>query len=97
MRQRLTIGRLFLHSPEVLLLDEPFNGLDDKAVALLEGMLREAHRQGKTILLCTHQLELALKMATSMIIVHRGKIAYNGPNRPECESEMRELYLRFAG
>ena len=97
MRQRLTIGRLFLHGPELLLLDEPFNGLDDRAVVLLENLLREAHRQGKTILLCTHQLELALKLATKVLILDRGKIAYLGPNHPERADEMRELYLRFAG
>ncbi len=97
MRQRLTIGRLFLHGPELLLLDEPFNGLDDRAVVLLEDMLKEAHRQGKTILLCTHQLELALKLATSLLIIDRGKVAYLGPNQPDRAGEMRELYLRFAG
>jgi heme exporter protein A len=97
MRQRLTIGRLFLHGPDLLLLDEPFNGLDDRAVILLENLLREAHRQAKTILLCTHQLELALKLATSLLILDRGKVAYLGPNRPDREPEMRELYLQFAG
>ena len=97
MRQRLTIGRLFLHKPDLLLLDEPFNGLDDRAVTLLEELLRDAHRQGKTILLCTHQLELALKLTTSLLIIDRGKIAYLGPNQPDRADEMRELYLRFAG
>ncbi len=97
MRQRLTIGRLFLHGPDLLLLDEPFNGLDDRAVVLLEDLLREAHQQGKTILLCTHQLELALKLTTSLLIIDRGKIAYLGPNHPDRADAMRELYLRFAG
>ena len=97
MRQRLTIGRLFLHGPDFLLLDEPFNGLDDRAVVLLENMLRQAHGEGKTILLCTHGLELALRLATKLLILDRGKIAYLGPNQPEKADEMRELYLRFAG
>lgn len=97
MRQRLTIGRMFLHDPDLLLLDEPFNGLDDRAVVLLENMLLEAHRRGKTILLCTHQLELALKLATMLLIIDRGKIAYLGPNRPDRADEMRALYLQFAG
>ena len=97
MRQRLTIGRLFLHGPDLLLLDEPFNGLDDRAVALLDNLLREAHRQQKTILLCTHQLELALRLATKLLILDRGKIAYLGANQPDRAEEMRELYLRFAG
>ena len=97
MRQRLTIGRLFLHNPDLLLLDEPFTGLDDRAVTLLESLLREAHRQGKTIVLCTHQLELALRLADRLLVLERGKMAYLGPNRPDRLAEMRELYLKFAG
>ena len=97
MKQRLAIGRLFLHDPDVLLLDEPFTGLDDRAVTLLEDSLREARQQGKTVVLCAHQLELALKLADRVLILERGKVAYLGPNHPDRLAEMRELYLQFAG
>ena len=97
MKQRLAIGRVFLHDPELILLDEPFTGLDDRAVALLESSLLEAHRKGKTILLCTHQLELSLKLASRVLILDRGKVAYQGANQPGRVREMRELYLQFAG
>ena len=97
MKQRLAIGRLFLHGPDLLLLDEPFTGLDDRAAALLETLLRRMHGQGKTIVLCTHQLEFALKLATRLLILERGKVAYLGPNRPDEPEEMRKLYLQFAG
>ncbi|MBI4460465.1 MAG: ABC transporter ATP-binding protein [Acidobacteria bacterium] len=97
MRQRLAIGRLFLHDPDVLLLDEPFTGLDDRAIALLENALQEARRRNKTVILCAHQLELALKLADRVLILERGKVAYLGPNQPDRLAEMRELYLRFAG
>lgn len=97
MKQRLAIGRVFLHDPELILLDEPFTGLDDRAVALLENSLLNAHRQGKTILLCTHQLELSLKLASRLLILDRGKVAYQGPNQPDHVEQMRELYLQFAG
>ena len=97
MRQRLTIGRLFLHDPALLLLDEPFTGLDDRASVLLERLLQEAHGKGKTIVLCTHQLEFALKWADRLLILERGKVAYLGPNRPDQPDEMRNLYLQFAG
>lgn len=97
MRQRLAIGRLFLHQPNVLLLDEPFNGLDDRAVALLESLLMQAHRQGKTIVLCTHQLDLALKHARRLLVLDRGKVAYLGDNQPGRMADMQQLYRRVAG
>ena len=97
MRQRLTIGRVFLHGPDLLLLDEPFTGLDDRATALLEQLLQEAHRRGKTIVLCTHQLDLASKLADRLLILERGKMAHLGPNQPDRLAEMQELYRRVAG
>ena len=97
MRQRLTIGRLFLHQPELLLLDEPFSGLDERAVDLLDSLLDQAHHRGTTIVLCTHQLELALQDARKLMILHRGKVAHWGPNDPARLAETRELYRRIAG
>ena len=97
MRQRLTIGRLFLHQPELLLLDEPFSGLDDRAVALLDTMLATALRSGKTIVLCTHQLELGLKHATRLLILNKGKVAHLGPNNPAGFEQTRELYRQLIG
>src|SRR3990172_1314970 len=97
MRQRLTIGRLFLHQPDLLLLDEPFSGLDERAVTLLESLLAQAHAGGTTIVLCTHQLDLALKHAKKLMILHRGKVAHWGAIDPARQSETQELYRRFVG
>src|SRR6266496_1822825 len=54
MRQRLAVARAFLHEPKVLLLDEPFTALDDRAIAVLQSVLRHALRQGHTIVMSTH-------------------------------------------
>ncbi|MSO21017.1 MAG: heme ABC exporter ATP-binding protein CcmA [Acidobacteria bacterium] len=97
MRQRLSIARLFLTQPELILLDEPFTGLDDRATEVLENMLSEAAREKRTIVLCTHQLDLALKHATRLLILERGKAAFLGPNDPEHLPEMYEVYRRHAG
>ena len=97
MRQRLTIGRLFLHQPDLLLLDEPFSGLDERAVELLGSLLAQAHACGTTIVLCTHQLELALQHAKKLMILHRGKVAHWGPNDPARLAETQALYRRFVG
>jgi len=96
MRQRLSIARLFLPRPELILLDEPFTGLDDRATELLENMLAEASREGRTIVLCTHQLDLALKHASRLLILERGKAAFLGPNDPAHLPEMYEVYRRHA-
>jgi len=63
MRQRLAVGRAFLHDPEVLLLDEPFTALDDRAIAVLQSMIKEMRDQGRTIIMSTHQLREALELA----------------------------------
>lgn len=97
MRQRLSIARLFLPEPELILLDEPFNGLDDRATELLEKMLAEASAAGRTIVLCTHQLDLALKHASRLLILERGKAAFLGPNHPDHLDQMHEVYRRHAG
>jgi heme exporter protein A len=74
MRQRLAVARVFLHDPDVLLLDEPFTALDDKAIALLQSLLREALEKGKTVMMSTHQLREALELATHVALVTKGQL-----------------------
>lgn len=75
MVQRLTIARATLHEPEVLLLDEPYTGLDQEASRLLDGLLREESARGRTILMITHDLGHGLGLADRLAILHRGRIA----------------------
>jgi heme exporter protein A len=78
MRQRLAVARAFLHDPDILLLDEPFTSLDDKAIAVLQTVLREALAEGKTVMMSTHQLREALALATRVALIVRGRLAYHG-------------------
>ncbi len=75
MVQRLTIARATLHEPEVLLLDEPYTGLDQEASRLLDNLLREESSRGRTILMITHDLGHGLGLADRLAILHRGRIA----------------------
>ncbi len=75
MIQRLTIARATLHEPEVLLLDEPYTGLDQEASRLLDNLLREESSRGRTILMITHDLGHGLGLADRLAILHRGRIA----------------------
>ena len=95
MRQRLAVARAFLHSPSVLLLDEPFTALDDRAIALLQSLLRDAIAEGRTVVLSTHQLREALQLATHVALLVRGRLAYTGVRTAEMLEEPGWLYRQY--
>jgi heme exporter protein A len=74
MVQRLTIARATLHQPDVLLLDEPYTGLDQDATQLLDNLLRREAERGRTILMITHDLDRGLNLCERIAILSRGKI-----------------------
>ncbi len=76
MEQRLALARVFLHEPDLLLLDEPFTGLDAAGRADVEGFLAERRRSGVTIMLTTHDLGRGLELADRAVIVSSGRIAW---------------------
>ena len=78
MKQRLSIARARLHGPDILLLDEPYSGLDQAGCELLDTWLAEANDAGRTIVLSTHQLARAPALAERALLLSRGKIAYDG-------------------
>ena len=95
MRQRLAVARAFLHGPKVLLLDEPFTALDDRAIAVLQRLLREALAEGKTIVMSTHQLREALELATHVALLNRGQVAFHGERTPEMVADPGWVYARY--
>ncbi|HTX35892.1 MAG TPA: heme ABC exporter ATP-binding protein CcmA [Bryobacteraceae bacterium] len=95
MRQRLAVARAFLHDPGVLLLDEPFTALDDRAIAVLQRLLREALAAGKTIVMSTHQLREALELASHVALLVRGQVAFSGPCTPEMVADPGYVYARY--
>jgi heme exporter protein A len=95
MRQRLALARAFLHEPAVLLLDEPFTALDDKAIAVLQELLVRARAGGRTIILSTHQLREALELATHVALINRGRLAYAGERTQEMLDDTGWLYRRY--
>lgn len=94
MRQRLAIARAFLHDPRILLLDEPWTALDDRAIGFLSERIVEARAAGVTVVVCSHQLREALEVATEVAVLDRGKIAYRGPATDELKAHPDELYER---
>ena len=96
MRQRIALARAFLHRPDLLLLDEPFTSLDDRAIALLQSLLSEARAEGRTVILSTHQLREALELATDVALLARGRLLYRGPRTPRMAGDPGWLYTQYA-
>jgi heme ABC exporter ATP-binding subunit CcmA len=95
MRQRLAIARAFLHRPEVLLLDEPFTALDDRAISVLQSLLGEARGAGATVILSTHQLPEALALATHVALLERGRLVYTGERTAAMVEDPAWLYRQY--
>ena len=95
MRQRLAVARAFLHNPRLMLLDEPFTALDDRAIALLQSLLRDALRDGRTVVMSTHQLREALELATDVVLINRGRMAHSGPRTSEMLEDPGYLYRTY--
>lgn len=79
MQQRLAIARAILHDPPVLLLDEPYTGLDQDAAATLDEVLHEVATRGRTVLMTTHNISRGLGLAHRVAILSGGQIAYEAP------------------
>jgi heme exporter protein A len=75
MQQRLSIARAVLHDPEILLLDEPYTGLDQDASAMLDEVLKQIAAQGRTVVMTSHDLARAADLGTRFDVLSRGKIA----------------------
>ncbi|HEU0141428.1 MAG TPA: heme ABC exporter ATP-binding protein CcmA [Bryobacteraceae bacterium] len=95
MRQRLAVARAFLHSPSILILDEPFTALDDRAIAVLQGLLEKALSEGRTVIMSTHQLREAMQLATDVALLNRGKLAYHGERTAEMLADPGWLYRHY--
>lgn len=88
MRQRLALERALLHGPRLVLLDEPFTGLDDRAVGIVADRLRALAADGAIVLLATHDLDLADGLITRMAIIRGGRLLADAP----VSSAVRQQY-----
>jgi ABC-2 type transport system ATP-binding protein len=78
MRRRLAIAAALIHAPELVLLDEPFEGIDVLAAGVIRELLRELSRRGVTLLLTTHVLEIAERLATHAGVIRDGRMLDQG-------------------
>src|SRR5688572_22913858 len=78
MKKKLGLACALIHDPEVLILDEPINGLDPRAAREVQERLRQAAAQGRTIFMSTHLLDMAERVCTRVGIIHRGELVATG-------------------
>ena len=98
MQQRLQLAAALVHDPEVIVLDEPFAGLDPVAVAELSATLMQRVRTGHTVLFSSHQLDLVQNLCESIVMLHEGRLALQGRvSELRASSGRRQLRLTMAG
>ena len=78
MKQKLAIVGAFMHDPKLLIMDEPFVGLDPKAAYVLKGLMRKFCDNGGAIFFSTHVLEVAEKLCDKIAIIRGGKLLASG-------------------
>jgi heme ABC exporter ATP-binding subunit CcmA len=92
MKQRLSLGRAFLHSPKLLLLDEPYTGLDETACANLNEMLSGFTAGGGTVLMTTHDIDRGFRVADRALVLDRGSIVVETETADIGLEEFRHRY-----
>ena len=98
MKQKLAIISAWLHEPKLILMDEPFVGLDPKASHILKGMMREVCDAGGAIFFSTHVLEVAEKLCDKVAIIKGGKLIRSGTmDEVRGDDSLEEVFLELEG
>jgi ABC-2 type transport system ATP-binding protein len=89
MQQKAQIIATLLHKPDLLIVDEPFSGLDPVNTQLVKDLLREQHQKGVTVILCSHQMNLVEELCDRIVLIDHGRVVLYG--------ELDEIRRRFSG
>jgi len=92
MKQRLSLARAFMHHPRLLLLDEPYTGLDENACRMLGDMLSGFTRTGGTILMATHDVDRGFEASDRVLVLDRGRVVYEART---CEVGLETFRARY--
>ncbi len=96
MQQKVQLGTALIHNPEILILDEPFKGLDPLNRQMFVDMLTERGKKGTTILYSTHVIEEAQKMANRLLIIKNGvQMEYGSVNEVRARHGSKNIYVEF--
>ena len=98
MKQKLAIIAAWIHNPKLIIMDEPFVGLDPKAAHLLKGMMRDVCDNGGAIFFSTHVLEVAEKLCDKVAIIKGGKLIRSGiMEEVKGDDSLEEVFLELEG
>ncbi len=97
MKQRLAVARAMVNNPSVLLLDEPYAGLDHHGAEVFRGMLERLKYEGKTILMTTHRIEEGIELSNRVGILANGRIIYDAANDKIDKKGFKEIYALKVG
>ena len=101
MKQRLLLTSAFMRNPQVIVLDEPNNGLDPKGVRLLKDILFKFRNQGTTIILSTHIIAIAEQICDEIAIMNKGSVVAQGTNEDlkhyaqASDKTLEDIFLRL--
>lgn len=96
MQQRLAIARAVLHRPSLMLLDEPYTGLDQDAAARLEAVMSTVGTEGRTVVMTTHDLERGLAVADWVVILAKGRVVFEAARMQLDTAAFKEAYRQYA-
>jgi heme exporter protein A len=96
MQQRVAVARALLHDPDVLLLDEPWTGLDQSASRVLASLLQAVRRRHRTVVVVTHDVARALEGSDRVVVLHRGRVTWDAPAGGVTAAELESRLLETA-
>lgn len=97
MQQRVSIARAVLHSPPILLLDEPDTGLDDRAAGILHEVIIGLEGVSRTVIMTTHHFERGLDVASRVAVIHEGRLLREGAKGSLTAAELRQEFASLTG
>ena len=97
MQQRLSIARAIIHQPSLLLLDEPYTGLDQQAAEMLRTLLQTVNEESRTVVMTTHNLQRAVELCDTVAILTSGRIVCEMKNENLDLNRLREIYWTYVG
>ena len=100
MRQKVQLASALLHNPELIVLDEPFSGLDVSAGLMLRSVIKTLADEGRTILMSSHVIEVVEQMCTDVVILSDGKVVAHDRvdrlRRLQNDSSLEHVFVRLA-